>query len=205
MDLKGLFADTPKKHLYLLLGVIGVALIFGWYLYLFTPAKNERDRLFTQKNRIEQDLVVKRQLRHELPKLQKRQEELQDELARAVRKLPDEKEIPNLLTQVNRLGQDAGLVFTLFRPGTTKRDEFVNEIPIIIKAEGDYHALGRFFDQLGQMERIVNITDLKMDQAKTVRGRTGGGTISGEFTATTYTFAGTQEAAPDDTRRGRRR
>jgi len=197
MDLKKLFADTPKKHIYLLLGLMGGALIVGWYMVLYTPAKADRVQAMHQKNRIEQDLVVKRQLRHELPKLQKRQEELQDELARAVRKLPDEKEIPNLLTQVNRLGQDAGLVFTLFKPGTTKRDEFVNEIPIIIKAEGDYHALGRFFD--------VNITDLKMDQAKTVRGRTGGGTISGEFTATTYTFAGTQEAAPDDTRRGRRR
>lgn len=205
MDLKGLFADTPKKHLYLLLGIIGGGLIAGWYLYLYTPARNDRNRLNTQKVRVEQDLVVKRQLRHELPRLQKRHEELQEELAVAVRKLPDEKEIPSLLTQVNRLGHDAGLVFTLFRPGTTKRDEFVNEIPIIIKAEGDYHALGRFFEQLGQMERIVNIADLKLDQAKAARGRTSRGTILGEFTATTYTFGGSLESAPDGAQRGRKR
>lgn len=201
MDLKGLFANTPKKQLYLLFLIIGGGFIAVWYMYLFTPAKNEANRLYNEKIRLQNDLNVKRQLRLELPKLQKRHEQLQQELAKAVRKLPDEKEIPNLLTQINRLGQDAGLVFTLFKPGKPKQDEFVNEIPIKIKAEGDYHALGHFFDELGQMERIVNITDLKLDQPKSVRGKASGSGISGEFTATTYTFGGSQEEAPGGKKR----
>lgn len=197
MDLKGLFANTPKRQLYLLLGIAGAGFVAVWWMYLYTPARNERDRLSSQKARLEQDLFQKRRLRLELPKLKKAREELQRDLAKAVRALPEEKEIPNLLTQVNRLGQDSGLVFTLFKPGKPKQDEFVNRIPIKIKAQGDYHDLGRFFEHLSRMERIVNITDLKMDQAKKSRGKTREGTISGEFTATTYTFGGAPEGAPE--------
>jgi type IV pilus assembly protein PilO len=195
MDLKGLFANTPKRQLYLLLGIAGVGFVAIWWMYLYTPARNERDRLSSQKARLEQDLFQKRRLRLELPKLKKAREELQRDLQKAVRALPEEKEIPILLTEINRLGQDSGLVFTLFKPGKPKQDEFVNRIPIKIKAEGDYHELGHFFEQLSRMERIVNITDLKMDQAKKPRGKTRGSTISGEFTATTYTFGGAPEGA----------
>jgi len=193
MDLKGLFANTPKRQLYLLLGIAGAGFVAVWWMYLYTPARNERDRLSSEKVRLEQDLFQKRRLRLELPKLKKAREELQRDLEKAVRVLPEEKEIPNLLTEINRLGQDSGLVFTLFKPGKPKRDEFVNRIPIQIKAQGDYHELGHFFEQLSRMERIVNITDLKLDQAKKPREKTRGSTISGEFTATTYTFGGVEE------------
>lgn len=204
MDLKGLFANTPKRQLYLLLGLAGAGFVAVWWMYLYTPARNERDRLSSQKARLEQDLFQKRRLRLELPKLKKAREELQRDLEKAVRALPEEKEIPNLLTQINRLGQDSGLVFTLFKPGKPKQDEFVNRIPIKIKAEGDYHDLGRFFEQLSRMERIVNITDLKMDQAKKSKGKTRDATISGEFTATTYTFGGALEG-PQEGAQGRKK
>lgn len=205
MDLKGLLANTPKRQLYLLGGIIGVGFVAAWWMYLYTPARNERDRLSAAKARMQQDLFQKRRLRLELPKLKKAREELQQDLDKAVRALPEEKEIPNLLTQINRLGQDAGLVFTLFKPGKPKQDEFVNRIPIKIRATGDYHALGQFFEQLSRMERIVNITDLKLDQAKDSRGKISGGTISGEFTATTYTFGGLPEGAQEGGKGGKKR
>ena len=71
----------------------------------------------------------------------------------------------------------------------------MTRIPIKMKAQGDYHELGHFFEQLSRMERIVNITDLKLEQTKKSRGRTREATISGEFTATTYTFGGVEEGA----------
>jgi type IV pilus assembly protein PilO len=194
MDLKGLFANTPKKQLYILLGIMGAALVYGWYMFLYSPAWQDRDQKYREKTRLEQDLIQKRQLRLQLPKLQQAHAELTQALEKAVRALPDEKEIPALLTQINRLGQDAGLVFTLFKPGRPRQDEFVNEIPIQIKTEGDYHALGRFFQEVSRMERIVNVTDLKLDQAKSTRGKASAG-IAGEFTATTYTFVEVPEGA----------
>jgi hypothetical protein len=50
------------------------------------------------------------------------------------------------------------------------------------------------------MERIVNITDLKLDMVETRRPGAAGltaerSTISGEFTATTFTFGGAEAEA----------
>jgi type IV pilus assembly protein PilO len=197
MDIKGLFANTPKKHVYLLLGLAGAAVVSGWWFYVFQPARQHRDQLRGQVARLQQDLFQKQRIAEELPKLEAARKALQEELDMALRRLPEEKEIPTLLTQINRLGQEAGLAFTLFKPGKPIKEEFYSRIPIRIKADGTYHALGRFFEQLSRMERIVNITDLKLDPTDGRRPGTGGGsterpTITGEFTATTFTFGGSE-------------
>ncbi len=197
MDIKGFFANTPKKQVYLLLGLAGAAIVSGWWFYLFQPAREHRDQLRGQVARLQQDLFQKQRIAEELPKLEAARKLLQEELDKALRRLPEEKEIPNLLTQINRLGQEAGLTFTLFKPGKPIKEEFYSRIPIRIKADGTYHSLGRFFEQLSRMERIVNITDLKLDPTDGRRpGATGGmterPTITGEFTATTFTFGGSE-------------
>lgn len=197
MDIKGLFANTPKRQLYMLLGLAGAAIVSGWWFYLFQPAREHRDQLRGQVARLQQDLFQKQRIAEELPKLEAARKLLQEELDKALRRLPEEKEIPNLLTQINRLGQEAGLTFTLFKPGKPIKDEFYSRIPIRIRTDGTYHALGRFFEQLSRMERIVNITDLKLDQTDGRRPSGTGGmterpTITGEFTATTFTFGGSE-------------
>ena len=188
MDLKTMFADTPKWQVYVLLGFIGAAILYAWWSFLFKPAWEKRDRLVGEVARLEQDILQKRRISQELPKLEAARKVLQDELAMAVRRLPEEKEIPDLLTEINRLGQEAGMAFTLFKPGKPKKGEFYTRIPIRMKAEGTYHSLGRFFEQIGRMERIVNITDLKVNTV-TKKADT---TITGEFTATTFTFGGSK-------------
>jgi type IV pilus assembly protein PilO len=197
MDIKGLFANTPKKQVYLLLGLGGVAVVAGWWFYIFQPAREHRDLLRGQVARLQQDLFQKQRIAEELPKLQAARQQLQEELDKALRRLPEEKEIPILLTQINRLGQEAGLTFTLFKPGKPIKDEHYSRIPIRIRTDGTYHALGRFFEQVSRMERIVNITDLKLDQTDGRRPSTTGvvterPTITGEFTATTFTSGGTE-------------
>ncbi|MFQ5655932.1 MAG: type 4a pilus biogenesis protein PilO [Candidatus Methylomirabilales bacterium] len=188
MDLKTMFADTPKWQIYSLVGFVGAAIVFVWWSYLLKPAWENRDRLIAEVARLEQDILQKRQISKELPRLEAARAALQQELQKAVRRLPEEKEIPDLLTEINRLGQESGLAFTLFKPGRPKQGEFYTRIPIRMKAEGTYHSLGRFFEQIGRMERIVNITDLKVNQVR----KAGGGTITGEFTATTFTFGGSK-------------
>jgi type IV pilus assembly protein PilO len=200
MNIKALFANTPKRQVYLLTGLVGLALVAGWWFYVMQPARQQRDSMRGQVARLQQDLFQKQRISEELPKLEAAREELQKELEKALRRLPEEKEIPNLLTQINRLGQEAGLAFSLFKPGKPVKDEFYTRIPIRIRADGTYHALGRFFEHLSRMERIVNITDLKLDQADTRRPVSLGtdrATITGEFTATTFTFRGT-EGQPEE-------
>jgi type IV pilus assembly protein PilO len=205
MDLKGFLANTPKRQLYLLLGLVGLGVAAGWWYYLYMPARARRDQLLGQVARLEQDLFQKKRIANELPKLEVARQALKNDLEQALRRLPEEKEIPHLLTQINRLGQDAGLTFSLFKPEKPSEDEFYTRVPIRIKAAGTYHALGRFFEELGQMERIVNISDLKLDPAvnkNQIQGTPTSATITGEFTAMTFTFGGSADRPPEEKGKG---
>lgn len=104
----------------------------------------------------------------------------------AMKKLPETKEIPSLLTAISDSGQQVGLEFLLFEPKKEKKKEFYAEIPVAMSLRGDYHNLAIFFDQVARLNRIVNITNIQMTRAK------GKGKAAGELlakcTAVTYKF-----------------
>jgi len=195
MDIKGLFANMPKRQLYLLLGLVAVGFLLMWWYLLFRPAWDERDRLQTQLAGLEQQLFQKKRIAANLPQLEAEIKQLQERLKASVARLPEEKEIPTLLTQVNSLGEESGLAFTLFRPQAAVKKDFYAEVPIQVRVEGSFHALGAFFDRIGKMERIVNIGALSVAPAPATgpggRRRGPDMTIIADFSATTFTFVPT--------------
>ena len=195
MDIKGLFANMPKRQLYLLLGLVAVGFLLMWWYLLFRPAWDERDRLQTQLDGLEQQLFQKMRIAANLPQLEAEIKQLQERLKASVARLPEEKEIPTLLTQVNSLGEESGLAFTLFRPQAAVKKDFYAEVPIQVRVEGSFHALGAFFDRIGKMERIVNIGALSVAPAPATgpggRRRGPDMTIIADFSATTFTFVPT--------------
>jgi type IV pilus assembly protein PilO len=195
MDIKGLFANMPKRQLYLLLGLAAVGFLLMWWYLLFQPAWDERGRLQTQLASLEQQLFAKKRIAANLPQLEAEIKQLQERLKASVARLPEEKEIPTLLTQVNSLGEESGLAFTLFRPQAAVKKDFYAEVPIQVRVEGSFHALGAFFDRIGKMERIVNIGALSVAPAPATgpggRRRGPDMTIIADFSATTFTFVPT--------------
>ncbi|MGH7361537.1 MAG: type 4a pilus biogenesis protein PilO, partial [Candidatus Methylomirabilales bacterium] len=85
--------------------------------------------------------------------------------------------------------------FSLFRPQAAVKKDFYAEVPIQVRVEGSFHALGAFFDRMGKMERIMNIGTLSVSPAPATgqdgRRRASDMTIIAEFNATTFTFVGT--------------
>jgi type IV pilus assembly protein PilO len=103
--------------------------------------------------------------------------------------LPEEKDIPKLLTQVNTLGQQNGLEFLLFRPAPPVRKGFYAEMPIDVRVEGEYHTLGGFLDKVSKLERIVNVSDFRVTPLPAQEQvKKGNRTIVVDLKATTFTF-----------------
>ena len=188
LDLKGYFANIPKRQLYLLIGVLGGGLVAAYVYFLMMPLWEERGKHEEALQKLQGDLNQKQLIAANRPKLEAEIKTLEKQLAEALVRLPEEKDIPNLLTQVNTLGQQNRLDFLLFRPGAPVKKGFYAEVPIDMRVEGQYHSLGSFLDRVSKLERIVNVTDFRISPLAAQAQRASDRSIVAEMKATTYTF-----------------
>ena len=110
---------SPRERLMVTL-VIAAAIATVFYLFVWTPQTAERDRLT-------QDLTAKRAEVQRLKTLAEQREEKEREfqaLSGRIRlvevKLPPEREIPNLIRQLQVAAQEMGIKMMLLRPGQTQ-------------------------------------------------------------------------------------
>jgi type IV pilus assembly protein PilO len=85
--------------------------------------------------------------------------------------LPSDKEIPELLEQVSKLGTERGLEFLTFKPQGEALREYYAEVPVSLEVTGKFHDVLLFFDDISQLPRIVTIGDMKIQSVVD----TGGG------------------------------
>ena len=160
----------PVKHKY---GIVAVALIIplvAYYFLLFTPKSKEIKNL--KKNRTKLEAEV-RQIEATVAELDKHKEEFEVTQARFKRAsllLPQQKEIPSLLTNISSEGTNAGLDFISFTPKGEARKEFYADIPINIQVKGPYHNVGTFLYQVSKLPRVVSVSSLSMGGPTMVEG-----------------------------------
>ena len=109
-------------------------------------------------------------------------------------KLPEEKEISSLLKQVSDLGIASGLTIKSWKTGqkATHSSGIVYEIPVSVDVEGTYHNLGYFLSSLTKLNRIVNISDMKLGSPKLVKAEN---LLTASFKASTFLAVPEAEAA----------
>lgn len=156
---------------------------FTWFFYL--PKSSKIDQLTKEKQRLDQQLVSVKRKANLLKKYLKEFEDSQAKFKVVMKALPDKKEIPSLLTNISRSGQDAGLEFLMFEPKPEINKDFYTQIPLLINVSGNYHDVAVFFDKVSRLNRIVNIKDIKMKAPK------GGEKLITSCTAVTYQFVET--------------
>ncbi len=176
-----------------------IAGIFIYFLYL--PKFEKINSLKKQLTDLEQKLSTAKRNAADLKKFQAKMKEAEAQFNMAMKKLPETKEIPSLLTAISDSGQQVGLEFLLFEPKKEKKKEFYAEIPVAMSMRGDYHNLAIFFDQVARLNRIVNITNIQMTRAKG-KGKAAGELIA-KCTAVTYKFL--DEPPPKKKKKKRRK
>ena len=157
-----------KVALLILLMVLeGVGLFYGLYQPKMKVLKGLQSKLETLQNQIKED----RKVADNLPKYKKDYEQLQNELKMALTELPNQKEIPSLLTSISTAGKNAGLDFLLFRPKPEEPKDFYAAVPVDISVSGSFYNVADFFVAVSNLPRIVNINNVNFSDIKTVNGR----------------------------------
>lgn len=159
----------PRQRVLLLVG--GVALLFFVYAYfLYWP----RSAMIDDKEQHKADLVLDRDRKKamvaNLEKTRKEVAQLDGDLRKAVAQLPDTKEIPDLLSSISSLGRESGLEIIQFRQRPENFQDFYAEVPVDILVRGTYHQVAAFFDKVGRMARIVNVTDVAVKSPPKIEG-----------------------------------
>jgi type IV pilus assembly protein PilO len=182
---------------------VGTLLLLGGaYYYFFYMAKaGTINRLKGTHNALQTKLKKARAAAKEIDKYEKQHKEAEVRFKLALRLLPDKKEIPGLLDGISTSGRRSGLEFLLFKPAEEALQDFYAEIPVKIELTGGYHNIAMFFDRVGRLPRIVNISDINITGLKKGERR-----LKTSCVATTYRFLDPSEIEPakEKSRKGKR-
>ena len=98
----------------------------------------------------------------QLPQFQAQVTELETRLESLRQVLPEEKDVADILRRIQSLATKSNLTIRRFQPGTVVQQKLYAEIPYKLEAEGTYHNLAAFFDQIGKFPRIINVSDISI-------------------------------------------
>jgi type IV pilus assembly protein PilO len=164
--------SNPKKILILagLLMVVG-----GLYLKTFIlPEQEALSDLRLQYGKLSRELTESKAITGDLKRYQDQVKKMNEEFTEALKQLPNEKEIPEILKNISSLGKEAQLEFVLFKPKTEEPQQFYAKVPIELTLIGTYHNTGVFFDKVSKLRRIINVVDFNMGRSKEApRGKEG--------------------------------
>ncbi|MEK7783070.1 MAG: type 4a pilus biogenesis protein PilO [Candidatus Binatota bacterium] len=158
--------DFPQQQKIAILAGLIVALLLLDYFLLYSPRSDEISKLTqeNENNRSERDRK-KKEIAN-IPKLKEQMRQLDGMLNEAVAQLPDRKEIPDLLSSISAKVKEAGLDILIFRPRAENLQEFYAEIPVDIVVRGGFHNMVTFFDEVGRLNRLVNISNIEFRNPK---------------------------------------
>ena len=170
---------------YLLLVVALFFALIGPAMESIHSATSKRSALTTKRDEVRTRAENRPQFESEL-------EQLEADLKQALKELPDDREIPGLLSEIDALARKSGLEVRKFQPLPEVRREYHADVPVQIVMGGSFHEIAIFFDRVGKMNRIVSVTDIVMNEPAE-RGSETTLTVAGKVV--TYRFLTEAELA----------
>lgn len=181
---------TPQHKLLICIGAWALPVVACTFL-VFMPKNTEIGQLNERKNQIEQELQKVEKIAREIDKHRAEMQAVEEQFKAAALMLPEQKEIPSLLTNISGQGTNSGLEFLSFQPKPEVPKEFYAEIPVDIAVAGPYHSVGVFLDKISKLPRIVSVVNLNMG-TPTQAGKEM--SLNSTFNLVTYRFLETPPA-----------
>jgi type IV pilus assembly protein PilO len=180
---------SSKQQLAMFVGGVLFVLFLDWQ-YLYGPkaatvatAREEVEALRTEYN-------AKRAKSNARDEFARELRELSASVKQAEARLPDEREIADLLSSVAGSARAVGLDITLFRQKNETYSDFYANVPVEMTMRGTYHELAQFLDRVRQLDRIVNVGEIGIKNARVLDDTV---LVDASCTATTFRFLSEDE------------
>jgi len=135
----------------------------------FTLFKAQREANTQAQAALESKLRENAELMSYQPKLKDMDRQLanlkqQLEIERKI--VPDEKEVDGFIKMMDAEALKAGIEVRRYTAKPTATKDFYTELPFEMELDGPYYSVLNFFDRVGKLERIVNISGVLIASTK---------------------------------------
>jgi type IV pilus assembly protein PilO len=160
------------------------------FFWVIQPMEEEMEAQRAEQRRLDMDLAEKSEIAQNLNERRREMDVLEQKLAEALTELPENKDVEELLAQLNDIGKKSGLEIARVEPGpeTVGGGDFFARIPIRMSVSGNYHEIAMFLQEVANMRRIVNVNNIQLNSARTKNEKV---ILSSSFMATTFRFVKT--------------
>jgi len=181
-------------------GIVGILVVIAlvWLIFFTNYLPFSSRRTSQQVTELREELQVVAGELQRLESAVKSLPQIEQELNTLVTKwevlrglLPRESEMSSLLTNVTTAGMKSGIQFTLFEPGLPEPYDLYTRYPIRVSVTGGYHQVGKFFENLCNMERLVGISDVGLRQ---LSDKEAAGTVEASVTISAFAYRDQPEA-----------
>jgi len=199
------FSDLSSTVQIVVILVLGVALWGVSEYVMLRPVSASNQTKQTQVTKLEGEVAPLRPYRERMRALETENKQLENRLAVLRLIVPNEKEVDNFIRLLQSEASTTGVALRRFTAKAAITQQYYIEIPFEMELDGSYYDVLQFYDRLGRVERITNVSDLKMDAILT--GRAGGASGKYAYSAnetvtavcTITTFFSTEEPVAEAT------
>src|SRR4029077_13015512 len=142
--------------------VVGAAALVTAGLY-YTVFKTQRDQKAAAELTLEAKMKENAELESYRPKLaeiERQLASLKQQLDIERRIVPDEKEVDGFMRMMDAEAWKAGIELRRYTSKPLAQKEFYTEVPFDLELDGPYYSMLNFFDRVGKLERIVNVSGM---------------------------------------------
>jgi len=175
--------------------IVGGALVTT-ALY-FTVFKSQSDKNAAAQHALQDKVRENNELESYRPKLKDMDQQvanLKQQLEIERRIVPDDKAVEGFIETMDGEAQKAGIELRRYTAKPIVAKEYYSELPFDMELDGPYYSMLNFFDRVGKLERIVNVSALLVSNTKNPGGAKTKHTyqyapnesVDATFTATTF-------------------
>jgi len=181
---KSLHDLSPRAQVALFAVLCVLAAGAAWQVVL-SPMQADIDTAQTRLTALEAEVQRAQLVAMRLPAVEREVRDLELALVQTEAVIPEEKDPQDVLRNLHELASESLLDIASFAPKPIVAKAQYTEWPIELGLEGSYHDLGRFFDRIASMSRLMSVSDLEITTRVRANGR---GSVTASCVATTFVF-----------------
>ena len=148
--------------------VIAAGALLTAALY-YTVFKSQSDKNAAAQHAVQVKVQENNELESYRPKLKDMERQLanlkqQLEIERRI--VPDDKAVDTFIEMMDGEAQKAGVELRRYSAKPVAAKEYYSEVPFDMELDGPYYSMLNFFDRVGKLERIVNVSGLTVATTK---------------------------------------